>query len=81
MKCWIVLPENIMKQRKNSFIVMEIASKFKEKSTDKAADRNHRKTINFNIGKYNAVVPLGKQQFSELELGPGKSKEFEMESN
>jgi L-lactate dehydrogenase complex protein LldF len=74
MKCWIVLPENIMKQRKNSFIVMEIASKFKEKSTDKAADRNHRKTINFNIGKYNAVVPLGKQQFSELELARERAK-------
>ncbi|HZI54989.1 MAG TPA: LutB/LldF family L-lactate oxidation iron-sulfur protein, partial [Chitinophagaceae bacterium] len=52
----------------------EIASDFKAKSTTKAADKNHRRTINFNIGKYNAVVPLGKQQFSELELARERAK-------
>ena len=52
----------------------ETAAKFKAKSTAKAADKNHRKTINFNIGKYNAVVPLGKQQFSELELARERAK-------
>ena len=52
----------------------ETAAKFKVKSTAKAADKNHRKTINFNIGKYNAVVPLGKQQFSELELARERAK-------
>ena len=51
----------------------EIASNFKTKSA-KAADRDHRRTINFNIGKYNAVVPLGKQQFSELELARERAK-------
>jgi len=54
--------------------VKETAAKFKVKSTAKAADKNHRKTINFNIGKYNAVVPLGKQQFSELELARERAK-------
>jgi L-lactate dehydrogenase complex protein LldF len=54
--------------------VKETAAKFKAKSTAKAADKNHRKTINFNIGKYNAVVPLGKQQFSELELARERAK-------
>lgn len=39
------------------------ASVFKEKSFVKAADLSHRKTINHNIGKYNAVVPLGKTIF------------------
>jgi L-lactate dehydrogenase complex protein LldF len=54
--------------------VKETAAKFKDKSTSKAADRNHRKTINFNIGKYNAVVPMGKQQFAELDLARERAK-------
>ena len=29
-------------------------------------DLDHRKKINFNIGKYNAVVPKGKLQFTDL---------------
>jgi L-lactate dehydrogenase complex protein LldF len=40
---------------------------FLTKSSDKALDLNHRKKINFNIGKYNAVVPKGKEQFTNLE--------------
>jgi L-lactate dehydrogenase complex protein LldF len=39
---------------------------FDQKSSQKALDRDHRKKINFNIGKYNATVPLGKQQFTDL---------------
>lgn len=42
------------------------ASTFIAKSTIKTADLNHRRKINFNIGKYNAVVPQGKQQFGDL---------------
>ncbi len=42
------------------------AAAFIAKSTIKAADLEHRRTINFNIGKYNAVVPTGKQQFDNL---------------
>lgn len=49
-------------------------SVFKEKSAIKAADLQHRKTINYNIGKYNAVVPQGKKQFSDLEFARKKAK-------
>lgn len=42
------------------------ASSFIAKSTIKAADIEHRRKINFNIGRYNAVVPQGKQQFANV---------------
>jgi L-lactate dehydrogenase complex protein LldF len=42
------------------------ASSFIAKSTIKAADLEHRRKINFNIGKYNAAVPIGKQQFTDV---------------
>ena len=42
------------------------AASFIAKSTIKAADLEHRRKINFNIGKYNAVVPIGKQQFNNV---------------
>lgn len=42
------------------------AASFFEKSTAKALDKTHYKKINFNIGKYNAVVPKGKEQFTDL---------------
>lgn len=42
------------------------AASFIAKSTIKAADLDHRRKINFNIGKYNSVVPLGKQQFADV---------------
>ena len=49
-------------------------SGFLAKSTIKAADLEHRRKINFNIGRYNSVVPLGKQQFSDLELARERAK-------
>lgn len=52
----------------------ETAADFIAKSTVKASDRLHRKTINFNIGKYNAVVPQGKKQFSELSVARERAK-------
>ncbi|MBK7561069.1 MAG: iron-sulfur cluster-binding protein [Chitinophagaceae bacterium] len=52
----------------------ETASGFIAKSTIKAADKEHRRKINFNIGKYNAVVPQGKQQFSDVNLAREKAK-------
>lgn len=52
----------------------EIASKFIAKSTIKAADLDHRRTINFNIGKYNAKVPEGKQQFTQLMTARERAK-------
>ena len=47
---------------------------FTTKSAEKTADRNHRQTINFNIGKYNAVVPQGKSQFAELSQARERAK-------
>lgn len=52
----------------------ELAADFAAKSKEKAADLVHRKTINFNIGKYNAVVPQGKQQFAELSIARERAK-------
>jgi L-lactate dehydrogenase complex protein LldF len=54
--------------------VKEIASDFIEKSIEKSADRDHRQKINFNIGRYNAVVPAGKEQFENLNLAREKAK-------
>lgn len=53
---------------------MSHASSFIAKSTIKAADLEHRRKINFNIGKYNAVVPIGKQQFSDLPSARERAK-------
>ena len=50
------------------------ASTFIAKSTIKAANLDHRRKINFNIGKYNAVVPEGKAQFDDLMLARKRAK-------
>ena len=42
------------------------ASSFDTKSSEKAVDLEHRRKLNFNISKYNAVVPQGKAQFPDL---------------
>lgn len=47
---------------------------FLAKSTVKAADLQHRRTINFNMGRYHAVVPKGKEQFSDVHLAREKAK-------
>lgn len=47
---------------------------FIQKSAVRAADPDHRKKINFNIGKYNAVVPIGKRQFADVNLAREKAK-------
>ena len=52
----------------------ETASSFIAKSTIKAADLDHRRKVNFNISKYNATVPLGKQQFTDLHLARERAK-------
>jgi L-lactate dehydrogenase complex protein LldF len=52
----------------------ETANSFIAKSTIKAADLEHRRKINFNIGRYNAVVPQGKQQFADLHLARERAK-------
>jgi len=50
------------------------AASFIAKSTVKAADLEHRRKINFNIDKYNTTVPLGKQQFSDIDIARERAK-------
>lgn len=47
---------------------------FITKSAQKTVDREHRRKINFNIGRYNAVVPKGKEQFRNVNLAREKAK-------
>jgi L-lactate dehydrogenase complex protein LldF len=54
--------------------VKETAANFIAKTVIKSADKEHRRKINFNIGKYNAVVPQGKQQFADLHLARERAK-------
>jgi L-lactate dehydrogenase complex protein LldF len=52
----------------------ENSSSFLAKSTIKSEDREHRRKINFNLARYNAVVPAGKQQFTDTHLAREKAK-------
>lgn len=52
----------------------EQSSTFDAKSAIKAADREHRRKINFNIARYNAVVPLGKHQYADVGLARERAK-------
>jgi L-lactate dehydrogenase complex protein LldF len=54
--------------------VKENAGTFQAKSKIKAPDREHRRKINFNIGRYNSVVPNGKKQFADVDLAREKAK-------
>src|ERR1017187_10425272 len=53
---------------------------FLDKSGTKAADLDHRKKINYNIGKYNAVVPQGKQQYDNINLARERAKNIKWRS-
>lgn len=46
--------------------MMNTAEDFLEKAEDKVFDLNHRRTINYNIGKYNAAVERGIEKFENL---------------
>ncbi len=52
----------------------DTSKSFMAKSTIKAADLEHRRKINFNISKYNAVVPKGKEQFADMHLARERAK-------
>lgn len=52
----------------------ETSEIFIAKSIVKSADLDHRRKINFNIGRYNAVVPQGKEQFSDVHLARERAK-------
>jgi L-lactate dehydrogenase complex protein LldF len=57
----------------------ETAASFIAKSTIKAADLEHRRKINFNIAKYNAVVPIGKSQFTDVNITRERAKNIKWE--
>ena len=52
----------------------EPSALFKAKSKSKASDYEHSKKINFNIARYNAVVPFGKAQFADLHRARERAK-------
>ncbi|TAG09600.1 MAG: iron-sulfur cluster-binding protein [Sphingobacteriia bacterium] len=52
----------------------DTAASFIAKSTIKAADLDHRRKINYNIGKYNVIVEQGKQQFPNIMLARESAK-------
>lgn len=58
----------------------EQSTSFVAKSTVKAADKEHRRKINFNISRYNAVVPNGKQQFTDVHLAREKAKNLKWQA-
>lgn len=51
----------------------ELYKKFLKDSERVAFDKNHRKKINFNIGKYDAAVINGKRQYRDLELAKNRA--------
>jgi L-lactate dehydrogenase complex protein LldF len=53
---------------------------FIAKTTVKAADLEHRRKINFNIGRYNASVPKGKEQFADVHLARERAKNIKWRS-
>jgi L-lactate dehydrogenase complex protein LldF len=52
----------------------EVLNTFIAKSTIKAGDLEHRRKINFNIGKYNQAVVQGKKQFEQLDKARERAK-------
>ena len=58
----------------------ETAASFIAKSTIKAADLEHRRKINFNISKYNAVVPIGKSQFTDVNITRERAKNIKWDA-
>ncbi len=59
---------------------MSTSSSFKAKSTVKAGDLEHRRKINFNIARYNAAVPQGKQQFAALPVARERAKNLKWQA-
>jgi L-lactate dehydrogenase complex protein LldF len=59
---------------------MSTASSFIARSANKASDIEHRRKINFNIGRYNASVPKGKLQFADLETARKQAKNLKWEA-
>jgi len=71
-RCHLLLPDVLSWLQNNN--MTEQSQTFIAKSTIKAADLEHRRKINYNISKYNAVVPKGKEQFVDLNLAKERAK-------
>jgi L-lactate dehydrogenase complex protein LldF len=52
---------------------MKISSKFQIDSERKAFDKQHRKTISFNMKQYNAAVSRGMNEYVDLDLAKERS--------
>ncbi len=52
---------------------MELQKKFLKDAEKIAFDLDHRRKINYNISRYEANLPTGKAQFSDLELARRKA--------
>ncbi len=61
-------------------LMSQHSSVFQVESSAKAIDLDHRKKINFNIGKYNALVPSGKSQFPDVEIVRQRAKNLKWKS-
>lgn len=55
-------------------IMQEEQTTFLAKSEIKAQDLEHRRKINFNIGRYNDAFLKGREQFSELSIARERAK-------
>ncbi|MEP7236292.1 MAG: LutB/LldF family L-lactate oxidation iron-sulfur protein [Ferruginibacter sp.] len=66
-----VIKKNNMSEQSQTFLA---------KSTIKTGDLEHRRKINFNIAKYNAVVPQGKEQFADVHLARERAKNLKWRS-
>lgn len=67
-------PNNISTAGHKKINMSETSEIFIAKSSIKAADLEHRRKINFNIGKYNSKVPEGKEQFADVHLVRERAK-------
>lgn len=67
-------PNSISTAGHKKINMSETSEIFIAKSSIKAADLEHRRKINFNIGKYNSKVPEGKEQFADVHLVRERAK-------
>lgn len=74
------LEATALHQKVKKISMSETAASFIAKSTIKAADLEHRRKINFNISKYNAVVPIGKSQFTDVNITRERAKNIKWEA-
>jgi len=58
----------------SNYFMSDTTNQFFELAASKSADKEHRRKILFNIGKYNEAVVKGKTQFADLELAKMRAK-------